>query len=91
LWTREPAPAKDVTTLQSVTETRQHLVVVLWRVDDVGGVCLLIDKATGDVVQRLTLPGKSKESVPLFHRRRAMVVDGRLIVETGKGITVYGK
>lgn len=91
LWSRELAPAKDVAALQSVTETRRHLVVVLWRVDDTGGVCLLIDKATGEVVQRLTLPGKSKESVPLFHRRRAIVTDGRLIVETGEGITVFGQ
>lgn len=89
-WREETASVGGGASLYSWAMTREHLIVTLWRQDNAGGTCLLLDKASGKVMQHLPLPGGTDRLAPLYPRRMA-IAGGRLVVETGKGVVVYGE
>jgi hypothetical protein len=94
LWTCTPDLKDHSQLMPFVVETQRRLVVTFWQVGGADGFCLLIDKETGKVSQRLRLSEDDYkiESMAMNLRRwRAIAAEERLAVETGKGITVYGK
>ncbi|MBN1942158.1 MAG: PQQ-binding-like beta-propeller repeat protein [Phycisphaerae bacterium] len=90
LWQEEPAAVGDAPSLYSFTQGENYLAVSLSRQDNAGGTCVLMDKATGKVVQHLPLADAAGKKPAAFSRRLAMTA-GRLAMETGKGIAVYGE
>ncbi|MBN1556332.1 MAG: PQQ-binding-like beta-propeller repeat protein, partial [Phycisphaerae bacterium] len=89
LWSRIPLSMEAYSKLNH-TETRRYLVLDLWP-SDIQGQCLLIEKATGRIAQRLAITENHYDGKVWHFHRRAVVTNGRLVVENLKGIAVYGQ